>query len=82
MSSTTGFKNPFGQLSDANVKTLLQRAIIKGWVEATRCLLEQGVDPKMMSLIILAKQCRSVAIFQLLAEFGMDFKSGEENILV
>jgi hypothetical protein len=72
----------FTHLGDANVKTMLQRTIKKSWLEATRCLLEQGADPKAMPLIILAKECRSVAMLQLLAEFGMDYKSGELNILV
>lgn len=69
-------------LSDANIKTLLQRTIIKSWADGTRCLLEQGADPKFVSLIILAKTCTSLPIFQLLADVGMNFKHPEENILV
>lgn len=36
---------------------------------------------KLISLAPLAMYCRSVAILQLLADFGLDYKSGDMNIL-
>lgn len=44
-------------------------------------LLGKGADPNTMTLSILARECRSTAMLQLLAEFGMSYKSGDDNIL-
>jgi hypothetical protein len=71
----------FGQLGDANIKTLLDRTVIGGWVEATRCLLQQGADLKSVSLSIIALRCRSVEMLELLLEYGLDYTSAHVNIL-
>ena len=75
-------RESFGQLGDANANKLLDQTICRDLFEATRCLLELGVDPNTMPLSTLTTYCRSLDMYQLLAEFGMKFKSGEQNILV
>jgi hypothetical protein len=45
-------------------------------------MLEQGADPKPIVLVIVARHCRSLAMLQLLAEFGKDYKSEEETPLM
>lgn len=75
-------KESFEHLGDINVKRLLRRTIERNWLEATRCLLEQGADPNTFGSIMLSKDCRSLAMFQLLGEFGMDYQTKRKNILV
>lgn len=72
----------YHQLGEANINTLLRRTVKKGWVDGIRCLLERGADPNIIPPSLIARDATSVAILQLLTEFGVDFKSGEENILV
>ncbi|TVY32861.1 putative ankyrin repeat protein [Lachnellula subtilissima] len=78
---TNQLKESFGELSDANVKILLKRMVKKGWLEGMRCLLDQGADPTLLTASILVQECRSAAMLQLLADFGVDYKSGDSNIL-
>ena len=72
----------FRHLGDANVETLLDQTVLEScWVEGARCLLEQGANPNTIPPGSLIWQCRSLAMLQLLAEFGMDYKSKTCNIL-
>lgn len=71
-----------GELGDASMHTLLQRTIIrKGWLEGTRCLLEHEADPKVIPFVSLIRAGCSVAMLQLLADFGKDYKSEEDPVL-
>lgn len=75
-------QNSFDQLGDTNVKMLLDQTVIKGWPEGLQCLLDHGADPSSLSLFFLARKCTSLAILELLAKYGMNFHSTEENLLV
>jgi hypothetical protein len=69
------------RLGKHNVMYLLHKTILMPWLEATRYMLEHGADPNQIALITLSQKCRSIAMFQLLADFGMDYKSEQWNIL-
>ena len=75
-------RESFSQLGDVNAQSLLNRTVCRDMLEATRCLLELGVDPNTMPLSTLTRRCRSLDIYQLLAEFGKNYKSEKLNILV
>lgn len=70
------------QLNDAEKNALMRWAIDEGLLEPTRCLLEHEADPKMMPLRTLGSSCRSLEMFKLLAEFGINYKSDQDNILM
>lgn len=72
----------FGLFRDGNVERLFRRVIEMGWVEGTRSLLKQGADPKLISMAFLARNCHSVNILELLAEYNLDYTSGPPSILV
>lgn len=80
-SDTSQIKDLFTSLGNQNVDMLLQRTVFRNLVEATKCLLEQGADPKDLPLISVVEQC-DVAMLQLLANFGIEYRSTEQNMLV
>jgi len=63
------------------VQIVLGKTATGGWLEATQFIIEQGADPNKIALLTLGRKCRSMAMFHLLAKFGMDFKSKQGNIL-
>lgn len=71
----------FGQLGSFEVQILLQRAVTRNFLEPARFLLEQGADPMTTPLISIVEQC-PIEMLQLLSEFGMDFKSAQNNLLL
>lgn len=68
------------QIAPSHHLAMMTTSICKGWLVATRCLAELGVDPSQIPLISI-KHCRSLEIFKLLAEFGVDFKVEGNDIL-
>lgn len=78
---TSQIKDLFTSLGNQNVDMLLQRTVFRNLVEAARCLLEQGADPKELPLISVVEQW-NVAMLQLLADFGIEYRSTEQNMLV
>jgi hypothetical protein len=63
-----------------NLVAIMAGACNEGWLVATRCLLELGADPNEMPTFSLSA-CRSLDMFKLLAEFGMDLKLEGNNIV-
>lgn len=58
---------------DSFVSCLLDWTFEGDNIEAARCILDQGVDLNRMHLRWIAQHCRSVAMLELLAEYGMKF---------
>jgi hypothetical protein len=70
----------FELLGEDDVRSLLNDTISKGWLEGTRRLLERGANPNSIYFTVLTG-CDSVAMFQLLDEFGMDCSTKDWSIL-
>ncbi|KAH8803451.1 ankyrin repeat-containing domain protein [Xylogone sp. PMI_703] len=69
-----------GKLSKENMTTLLERTIAEGWLEGIRCLLEHGADPNTMLWITTLRKYYSLDLLKLLAEYGMNYNSGENAL--
>lgn len=60
----------------------LDDAVAQNLVKSTRCMLEHGVDPnEAVNVINGLGKCRSMEIFSMLLEFGMDFKPFGADLL-
>jgi hypothetical protein len=67
-------------VDDDSLVVMATSVIIDGRVSITHCLLELRVEPKRLALG-LTQQCPSLRIFKLLAEFELDWKENEHNII-
>jgi len=70
-----------GQLTQLDLDRIMHRAVRKGLLEPTRCLLEGGADAKSMPLPRADSWQSSLEMFKLLAEFGINYNSEQINIL-
>lgn len=69
------------QLDSSEVEELLQRAISRSFLGPARVLLEQGASLDSILLNSAVEQC-PVELLQLLSDFGAEFKTTEENLLM
>ena len=70
-----------GRLDQSDAQNIVLWTIGENMLEPTQCLLEQGVDANAVPTWRLGK-CRSLSMFKLLAKFGHDFKTQQQNILL
>ena len=77
------FKNQvqesFHQLVGLDAADLLNETIKLGWSEGAQYVLKQGVDPNEILWSSLPEHRPLIAMLELLAGFGMDYKSRNKH---
>lgn len=70
-----------GQLGPENLNTMMVNSIHKGSLAVTRFIITKlGADPNEIPLSSI-RECRSLDMFKLLADHGLDFKSKGNDVL-